>query len=404
MNIKYISILAAVVLLFSCAKPEASQMVSGDSISLSQDNIELDYNSGAYVDVKVQTEGEWVVEGLTDGVRSWLSLSAEAGVDTTVVRVATMEENVRSSVRAAVIVLRSGDAAVNMVVKQIFDPERTISLSVESITVGGKAEEEAEVDLQTPKVWTIEGYDEQVQAWLEVSPSSGEGNSLITLRTKTVNEGPDIREAVLGFRIDAFNCVWLNVTQDVFIETRTIYWNNTTILAPEGAAYKAFPYYTATAFTSSGIYYDGKNGEQMAVGSINEVRTYLLKNVGTQDQFEFEFGPTVTPTAALLSYYCHNNNNYIRVRNAYIKTPVIEGFKLTHVTVTGINAASVSCMSISSDYAGVSAIDGISKVKFGKPDPIDVELTQTEVDTPYYISSNNDRFIESIKLTYTKAR
>ena len=147
-------------------------MVSGDSISLSQDNIELDYNSGAYVDVKVQTEGEWVVEGLTDGVRSWLSLSAEAGVDTTVVRVATMEENVRSSVRAAVIVLRSGDAAVNMVVKQIFDPERTISLSKESITVGGKAGEEAEVDLQTPKVWTIEGYDEQVQAWLEVSPSS----------------------------------------------------------------------------------------------------------------------------------------------------------------------------------------------------------------------------------------
>lgn len=404
MNIKYISILAAVVLVFSCAKPEASQMVSGDSISLSQDNIELDYNSGAYVDVKVQTEGEWVVEGLTDGVRSWLSLSAEAGVDTTVVRVATMEENVRSSVRAAVVVFHSGDAAVNMVVKQIFDPERTISLSKESISMGGQAGEEAEVALQTPKIWTIEGYDEQVQAWLEVSPSSGEGNSLITLRTKTVNEGPDIREAVLGFRIDAFNCVWLNVTQDIFIETRTIYWNNTTILAPEGAAYKAFPYYTATAFTSSGIYYDGKNGEQMAVGSINEVRTYLLKNVGTQDQFEFEFGPTVTPTAALLSYYCHNNNNYIRVRNAYIKTPVIEGFKLTHVTVTGINAASVSCMSISSDYAGVSAIDGISKVKFGKPDPIDVELTQTEVDTPYYISSNNDRFIESIKLTYTKAR
>lgn len=404
MNIKYISILAAVVLLFSCAKPEASQMVSGDSISLSQDNIELDYNSGAYVDVKVQTEGEWVVEGLTDGVRSWLSLSAEAGVDTTVVRVATMEENVRSSVRAAVVVFHSGDAAVNMVVKQIFDPERTISLSKESISMGGQAGEESEVALQTPKIWTIEGYDEQVQAWLEVSPASGEGNSLITLRTKTVNEGPDIREAVLGFRIDAFNCVWLNVTQDVFIETRTIYWNNTTILAPEGAAYKAFPYYTATAFTSSGIYYDGKNGEQMAVGSINEVRTYLLKNVGTQDQFEFEFGPTVTPTAALLSYYCHNNNNYIRVRNAYIKTPVIEGFKLTHVTVTGINAASVSCMSISSDYAGVSAIDGISKVKFGKPDPIDVELTQTEVDTPYYISSNNDRFIESIKLTYTKAR
>ena len=404
MNIKYILILAVVVLACSCAKPEASQVVSGDSISLSQDKIELDYNSGAYVDVKVQTEGEWVVDGLTDGVRSWLSLSAEAGVDTTVVRVATMEENVRSSVRAAVVVFRSGDAAVNMVVKQIFDPERTISLSKESISMGGQAGEEAEVALQTPKIWTIEGYDEQVQAWLEVSPSSGEGNSLITLRTKTVNEGPDIREAVLGFRIDAFNCVWLNVTQDVFIETRTIYWNNTTILAPEGAAYKAFPYYTATAFTSSGIYYDGKNGEQMAVGSINEVRTYLLKNVGTQDQFEFEFGPTVTPTAALLSYYCHNNNNYIRVRNAYIKTPVIEGFKLTHVTVTGINAASVSCMSISSDYAGVSAIDGISKVKFGKPDPIDVELTQTEVDTPYYISSNNDRFIESIKLTYTKAR
>ena len=404
MNIKYISILAAVVLLFSCAKPEASQMVSGDSISLSQDNIELDYNSGAYVDVKVQTEGEWVVEGLTDGVRSWLSFSEEAGVDTTVVRVLAKEENVRSSVRAAVVVLRSGDATVNMVVKQLFDPDRTISLSVESISVGGKAGEEAEITLLTPKVWTMEGYDEQVQAWLEVSPSSGEGNSLITLRTKTVNEGPDIREAVLGFRIDAFNCVWLNVTQDIFIETRTIYWNNTTILAPEGAAYKAFPYYTATAFTSSGIYYDGKNGEQMAVGSINEVRTYLLKNVGTQDQFEFEFGPTVTPTAALLSYYCHNNNNYIRVRNAYIKTPVIEGFKLTHVTVTGINAASVSCMSISSDYAGVSAIDGISKVKFGKPDPIDVELTQTEVDTPYYISSNNDRFIESIKLTYTKAR
>ena len=135
MNIKYISILAVVVLAFSCAKPEASQMVSGDSISLSQDKIELDYNSGAYVDVKVQTEGEWVVEGLTEGVRSWLSFSEEAGVDTTVVRVLAKEENIRSSVRAAVVVLRSGDATVNMVVKQLFDPDRTISLSVESISV-----------------------------------------------------------------------------------------------------------------------------------------------------------------------------------------------------------------------------------------------------------------------------
>ena len=404
MNKKYLSILTVLLLVFSCTRPTDAPIGSYDSISLSEDNVVLEYNSGSYIDVNVLTDGEWIVEGLTEGVRSWLSFSAEAGVDTTVVRVATKEENMMSSLRAAVIVFRAGDASVNMVIKQLYDPERTISLSVQNISVGGKAGEDAEISLQTPKVWTMEGYDEQVQAWLEVTPSSGEGNTQITLRTKTVNEGPDVREAVLGFRIDNFNCVWLTVIQEVFIETRTIYWNNTTILAPEGAAYKAFPYYTATSFTADGIYYDGKNGEQMAVGSVNEARTYLLRDMGTQEQIEFEFGPTVTPTNTLLSYYCHNNNNYIRVRNAYIKTPVIEGFKLTHVNVTGINAASVNSISISADYAGVSVIDGINRVKFGKPDPVDAELTQTEVNTPYYISSNNDRFIESIKLTYTKVR
>ena len=399
---KFMTMATALIVLSSCADSVTLPDVEQNEISLSESQIEFAYVSGGSADICVRTAGEWYVEGMTEGIRTWLSLSETEGSDTTVVRIQCNEENLYSTMRLAVLTFKAGDASANVVVRQVADPQRTVDLSVDLVAFSGKTGEESVVVLETSKAWTIEGYTDEVKSWLQVTPSSGEGGGEIRLQTISVNEGPAVREAVIGFRIDRINCVWLKVVQQVFVETRQILWEASPFKAPEGAAYDEFPYYKEYQFSETGIFYDGKDGEQTAVGSVREVRTYLIQNVGTADWIPIEFGPVVGMYDKPLTYYCNNGNPNIRASNAYIKIPAIEGFRLTHVNLISGNAASKLCITISSDDKGRNEIEDCKSLSFGKPDPIDVEFTETQVNTPYYVVTDSDRQINSFKFTYTK--
>ena len=399
---KFMTMATALIVLSSCADSVTLPDVEQNEISLSESQIEFAYVSGGSADICVRTAGEWYVEGMTEGIRTWLSLSETEGSDTTVVRIQCNEENLYSTMRLAVLTFKAGDASANVVVRQVADPQRTVDLSVDLVAFSGKTGEESVVVLETSKAWTIEGYTDEVKSWLQMTPSSGEGGGEIRLQTISVNEGPAVREAVIGFRIDRINCVWLKVVQQVFVETRQILWEASPFKAPEGAAYDEFPYYKEYQFSETGIFYDGKDGEQTAVGSVREVRTYLIQNVGTADWIPIEFGPVVGMYDKPLTYYCNNGNPNIRASNAYIKIPAIEGFRLTHVNLISGNAASKLCITISSDDKGRNEIEDCKSLSFGKPDPIDVEFTETQVNTPYYVVTDSDRQINSFKFTYTK--
>ena len=399
---KFMTMATALIVLSSCADSVTLPDVEQNEISLSESQIEFAYVSGGSADICVRTAGEWYVEGMTEGIQTWLSLSETEGSDTTVVRIQCNEENLYSTMRLAVLTFKAGDASANVVVRQVADPQRTVDLSVDLVAFSGKTGEESVVVLETSKAWTIEGYTDEVKSWLQVTPSSGEGGGEIRLQTISVNEGPAVREAVIGFRIDRINCVWLKVVQQVFVETRQILWEASPFKAPEGAAYDEFPYYKEYQFSETGIFYDGKDGEQTAVGSVREVRTYLMQNVGTADWIPIEFGPVVGMYDKPLTYYCNNGNPNIRASNAYIKIPAIEGFRLTHVNLISGNAASKLCITISSDDKGRNEIEDCKSLSFGKPDPIDVEFTETQVNTPYYVVTDSDRQINSFKFTYTK--
>lgn len=399
---KFMTMATALIVLSSCADSVTLPDVEQNEISLSESQIEFAYVSGGSADICVRTAGEWYVEGMTEGIQTWLSLSETEGSDTTVVRIQCNEENLYSTMRLAVLTFKAGDASANVVVRQVADPQRTVDLSVDLVAFPGKTGEESVVVLETSKAWTIEGYTDEVKSWLQVTPSSGEGGGEIRLQTISVNEGPAVREAVIGFRIDRINCVWLKVVQQVFVETRQILWEASPFKAPEGAAYDEFPYYKEYQFSETGIFYDGKDGEQTAVGSVREVRTYLMQNVGTADWIPIEFGPVVGMYDKPLTYYCNNGNPNIRASNAYIKIPAIEGFRLTHVNLISGNAASKLCITISSDDKGRNEIEDCKSLSFGKPDPIDVEFTETLVNTPYYVVTDSDRQINSFKFTYTK--
>lgn len=399
---KFMTMATSLIVLSSCADSVTLPDVEQNEISLSESQIEFAYVSGGSADICVRTAGEWYVEGMTEGIQTWLSLSETEGSDTTVVRIQCNEENLYSTMRLAVLTFKAGDASANVVVRQVADPQRTVDLSVDLVAFSGKTGEESVVVLETSKAWTIEGYTDEVKSWLQVTPSSGEGGGEIRLQTISVNEGPAVREAVIGFRIDRINCVWLKVVQQVFVETRQILWEASPFKAPEGAAYDEFPYYKEYQFSETGIFYDGKDGEQTAVGSVREVRTYLIQNVGTADWIPIEFGPVVGMYDKPLTYYCNNGNPNIRASNAYIKIPAIEGFRLTHVYLISGNAASKLCITISSDDKGRNEIEDCKSLSFGKPDPIDVEFTETQVNTPYYVVTDSDRQINSFKFTYTK--
>ena len=402
--------ISAGMILFSCAdKIEAPGHIEKgnlSAISLSETSLEFGCNQTEAVEISVRTTGAWQVEGLNESIREWLEVSVESGSDTTLVQVRCKEENLHMDMRLAVLTFKSSDAYASLIVKQKSDPERRISLSEARVDLGGKEGEEGVISVITSKAWTLEGYDESVQSWLEVTPVSGDAECSVTLRSKAKNEGDSPREALIGFRIDRVNCVWLTVSQNIFIETRELYWTVSEIKAPEGASYTGFPYYKDQSFTATGVFYDGKNGGQTAVGSITETRTYLLQNAQAQEWFPMEFGVIRTPDLdkKVFTFYCNHNSSEIRVRNAYLKIPAIEGFKISHVKVTSINASPINAVSISSDPEGNAPIEDINRLAFGKTSPLDVELTETEAGTPYYISWNGDRFVDSFKFTYTQVK
>lgn len=411
MSNKYIYIIFAAVILGanSCVSPDdmgEGPVVEQNAISLSTDLINLTSAEGEQIEIEVQTKGEWHVEGLTAGVRTWLSLSAESGADSTVVKIACIEENIYMHERIAVLSFRNDSAEAVLIIRQDSDPDRSVSLSTESVEIGGKAGEEASVVLQTSKSWVLDGYTDEIQSWLEISPSSGESGGEITLRAISSNEGPDIREALVGFRIDKVNCVWLTIVQGVFVETKTIQWANNELIAPEGASYQAFPYYTGQKFTLDGVFYDGLNGPQTAVGSITEAREYIVKDKESAAPYYIEFGPSKEASETVITFYCNHNNPQIRVRNAYIKTPALEGFKLSKVKLTSINSASQTCIYISKNIKTQQeyTVDGQYMVKFGKSDPVNVELKETVANTSYYIVSDQDRAIDSFEFYYIKVR
>lgn len=513
MKYRYLLILLATLALFgactdSTPDPGPAPGPEG-TISLSGKTLLLDAGEEGSASVEVTADGAWEMEGLTEGVREWLAVDTESGDGNTTVTFRSTAFNPYDEPRIAVVTFRCSDATAPLVVRQANDPERSISLSDESLEFTGSVGEELTLQVITEKPWTLEGFTEDVRSWMSVDALSGEGNATVTLKALSLNMELADRVADLSFRIDRVHAAtvsisqktgitisasetelsypsdvadarqlvittttdkypwhvegltdevraWLSVTPESatgltsqvtvstlganegsaprsatlkfvlsdlrscsveitqaspVLETFVISWKgsgsyNKLIKGGESSPHAWFPWLLgSTTLSSFPDFLNGKDGEVVATGgNYTNTATWLFKDNVTGEWIPLEMGPVRTATSAARVYYMNHGNDNLRWHGAYIKIPAREGFKLTHVYINSFNGASSNCLTLSTDKQGTQAVEGYSKVRWGKNDVFDKELTTTQPGVDYYISSIADRWIDGFAFTYTEVR
>lgn len=477
-------------------------------ITVSEKTLSILPEAGSTVSVDVTTGGDWVLSGMTDGVKMWLEASATEGHGDATVTFTCVETNPYDDSRMAVLTFSNDEMQVPLVIHQNGDPSRTVTLSTDALSFSGPENEEITVDVVTSHPWTLEGYTEEVQTWMTASPLSGEGNATVTLKSLSRNMSLNDRVTSLGFRIDRVHCAEVVVSQKTGItltssvEEVTFRWDeaesktvgifansdaypwhleskpswitvdtesytgleavvtisttgeNPTAAARQGevvfaisddvkcvitviqqspvlqtivlswkgsgsynklikggpdSPHNNFPWLDgSTTLSSFPSFLDGKGGAVVEdnLGNYTKTGTWLFKDKNTGEFFPLEMGPATTKTASktVRIYYHNHGNDNLRWCNTYIRIPAKPGFKLTHVYINSFNGASSKCLSLSKDKYAEEPIEGYSKVNFGKNDVFDKELTTTEPNTDYYLSSIADRWMDGFEFTYTEVR
>ena len=217
-------LITAATVLFACNGKEDPQPKPDPEdtsfVTLSLKSLDLAPDEGSTASVDVITEDAWTLEGMSEGVREWLSVDAEQGTGNATLTFSSLGFNPYNETRMAVLTVRSGKASARVIVKQANDPERVITLSEEALAFTGAAGQELTVNVETTKPWELDGYTDEMKEWLSVEPVSGETNATVTL--KVLNDNMDIadRVAQLGFRIDRVHCAKLNVSQTTSLTIR----------------------------------------------------------------------------------------------------------------------------------------------------------------------------------------
>lgn len=188
------------------------------SIALSRSTISFNADGDVSDTLQIFTEGEWTVSGYGEGTKTWLGLSAESGNGNAVITLSCTAFNPYDEERLAVLTFTSENATAFLLIKQAADPTRRISISKDSLMLNPAIGSEDTVMIVCSKPWALEGYTEEMQEWLSISPISGEGDAEVIIRSLKINEETEIRNATVGFRLDRVHAVELTISQECGLE------------------------------------------------------------------------------------------------------------------------------------------------------------------------------------------
>ena len=185
------------------------------TISLSNANVSFGSAQGESEIITVQTSKAWTLEGYTEEIKQWLSISPTEGNGETQVTLSTITPGAETEVRTAELSFRIDRINfASLVVSQ--KPAISISVEPESITLESGAGESNTIQVIPSTAllqWTIQGYTDAVSAWLDISLLQGNGAATVTLSSKTVNESEEDRDAQLTVTIaEGVSCSF-SVTQ-----------------------------------------------------------------------------------------------------------------------------------------------------------------------------------------------
>ena len=418
------------VLVFRAADAKAPVIVRqkadpARTIVLSENAVAFGEEAGEELTVEIITQKPWVLEGYTEEISSWLSVDATSGESGTTLRLKTLTANLDLADRTASLAFRID--RVNAARLDISQPTGiTISAGVNELQLSSAAGDEGQITITTTTdrfPWRVEGLTEDVSTWLSVSPASGTGTSkTVTVSTLKENESALPRTAEISFVISEKICCSVTVKQQSSaLQTFSISWkaganvNSLTVKGNSDSPHENFPWVDtwSTLNDVNREYKNGKGGAVVRKGDYAVAATWLFLDSVTGEWIPLEMGPVRQPvlasggtTYSIMVYYQNQESANIRFNWSYIKIPAVEGYRLSHLKVTGINAASSACLIFGSDKSAVNGFleDSNNRVTFGLNDPVDREFTTTQANTNYYLSTSADRTVDSFEFTYTEVR
>ena len=213
---RYIILLTAFALgiLQSCDKNEENISKNEVNLTLSEQTVIFECGAGQSTTVSVQSDKEWTINGITDGVLRWLEVEYLGEAGESVVHVNCIEANPFEEKRVAMLdFVIDGKVKETLMISQYSDPDRTVSLSVDRLDFSAVSGEEKTFTVVTNKEWAIEDYTDEVAAWVEVTPTSGAGVSEVKVKMLSPGSEFENRSVELGFRIDRVHCAYLHIFQ-----------------------------------------------------------------------------------------------------------------------------------------------------------------------------------------------
>ncbi len=357
----------------------------------------------------------WQIEG-ADAASEWLDFSATYGTGDASVNITTKSAN-QDAVRRATFTVRVDEQhSADFTVTQA----SSMSIMVSPVTLEF-APDQAEtksvtVTATTVSVpWYIEGYTDAVKTWLSIETVSAQAlETVVNISTLSANDGDAAREATLRFHLTEDIYDELTISQDMLaLKTIVLTWKaggtkaEPTVKGGEMSPHSKFPWVDtwATLGDVNREWKNGYGGEVVKKGKYDVTATWLFQDYVTKEWVPFELGPIRTDLTTGI-YYQNQENTNVRWAWSYIKIPAKAGYRITHIKMTGANAASNATLVFGADKTARNGFleESASRVTFGKNDPLDREFTTTEANTDYYLGCILDRTFDSFEFTYTEVR
>lgn len=410
------------VLTFRCGEAVAPVVIRqtndpARSISLSAENLAFAGPEGEELTLDVLTSKPWTLEGYTDEVKTWLDINAVSGETAASLTFKSLTRNLSLADREVDLEFRI-DRVHSAFVHVSQKTGLVISASSDKLEFPSDeaASKTLVISTNTDQYpWHVEGYTDEVKAWLSIDPVTFSGKEkTVTVSTLGANEGSSALSAELVFCLSEEVRCSVTFTQEVpVLKTFVISWKgsnsyNHVIKGGDQSPHTWFPWIaSATTVGSLPDFLNGKDGETVSTGgNYTKTGTWLFKDSVTAEWVPLEMGPIREVTGTARVYYMNHGNDNLRWCGAYIKIPAMTGYRLSHVYMSNINGAAANTISLSKEKQPTqdNSVEGYFKVSWGKANPFDVELTNTEAGVDYYISSYSDRWMDSFVFTYTEVR
>lgn len=176
-------------LLLSCRKPKPE---TPDFIAATPTSVTLAASNSSTASISIECNGDWYVASKPD----WINVSSTSGSGNTSVTLTALSDNESTSPRSAELELKSGSASTSILITQSGKEPETIEVNPTSISLVSSANSTAYISIICDGMWSISAKPD----WINVSSTSGKGNTSLTITALSANESSKSRIGYLEVR------------------------------------------------------------------------------------------------------------------------------------------------------------------------------------------------------------